>query len=140
MRRLPSQDPDDPDYRRLHYVRYADDWLVGFAGPKAEAEEIRARLRAFLREHLKLELSGEKTLVTHAGDKAARFLGYEISGMHADDKRDRRGRRSVNGHVMLQVPRCSAAVFPYERAFLCFYGRVERRVSRRYVFCGEPLR
>jgi group II intron reverse transcriptase/maturase len=105
MRRLPSQDPDDPDYRRLHYVRYADDWLVGFAGPKAEAEDIRARLRAFLREHLKLELSEEKTLVTHAGDEAARFLGDEISSMHADDKRDRRGRRSVNGHVMLKVPR-----------------------------------
>jgi group II intron reverse transcriptase/maturase len=105
VRRLPSQDPDDPTYRRLHYVRYADDWLLGFAGPKAEAEAIRARLRAFLRDHLALELSEEKTLITHAGDEAARFLGYEISSMHADDKLDHRGRRSVNGHVMLKVPR-----------------------------------
>jgi hypothetical protein len=105
VRRLPSQDPDDPTYRRLHYVRYADDWLLGFAGPKAEAEAIRARLRTFLRDHLALELSEEKTLITHAGDTAARFLGYEISGMHADDKLDHRGRRSVNGHVMLKVPR-----------------------------------
>ena len=44
-RQLPSQDPDDPAYRRLHYVRYADDWLLGFAGPKAEAETIKDRLR-----------------------------------------------------------------------------------------------
>jgi group II intron reverse transcriptase/maturase len=104
VRRLPSQVPDDPDYRRLHYVRYADDWLLGLAGPKAEAEEIKARLRTFLRDHLKLELAEDKTLITHAGSKAARFLGYEISSMHADDKRDSRGRRSVNGHMMLKVP------------------------------------
>jgi len=103
-RQLPSQDPDDPDYRRLHYVRYADDWLLGFAGPKAEAEEIKARLRTFLRENLALELSEEKTLLTHARSHAARFLGYEISSMHADDKRDARDRRSVNGHIMLKVP------------------------------------
>jgi hypothetical protein len=102
---LPSQDPDDPNYRRLHYVRYADDWLLGFTGPKAEAEAIKVRLRGFLRDDLKLELSQEKTLVTHAGSKAARFLGYEISSMHADDKRDHRDRRSVNGHIMLRVPR-----------------------------------
>ncbi|MDQ2924330.1 MAG: reverse transcriptase domain-containing protein [Acidobacteriota bacterium] len=104
MRQLPSQDPEDPNYRRLHYVRYADDWLIGFVGPKHEAEAIKARLRVFLRDHLKLELSEEKTLVTHARSQAARFLGYAISGMHADDKRDQRGRRSVNGHIMLKVP------------------------------------
>jgi len=103
-RQLPSQDPDDPNYRRLHYVRYADDWRLSFAGPKAEAEAIRERLRAFLRDHLKLELSEDKTLITHAASKAARFLGYKISSMHADDKRDYRGRRSVNGHIMLKVP------------------------------------
>jgi group II intron reverse transcriptase/maturase len=103
-RQLPSQDPADPHYRRLHYVRYADDWLLGFAGPKEEAEAIKERLRDYLRDHLKLELSEAKTLITHAGDKAARFLGYDISSMHADDKRDTRNRRSVNGHIILRVP------------------------------------
>jgi hypothetical protein len=104
LRRLPSQDPNDPDYRRLHYVRYADDVLLGFAGPKAEAEEIKERLRVFLHEHLKLELSETKTLITHAGDQAARFLGYAISSMHNDTKLDYRGRRIINGHIMLKVP------------------------------------
>src|SRR3954465_10677466 len=56
-RTLPSQDPDDPGYRRLRYVRYADDWLLGFAGPKHEAEQITAEIGRFLREELKLELS-----------------------------------------------------------------------------------
>lgn len=35
LRRMPTQDPDDPDYRRLRYVRYCDDFLLGFAGPNA---------------------------------------------------------------------------------------------------------
>lgn len=104
VRKLPSQDMADPTYRRLHYIRYADDWLLGFAGPKAEAEEIKAKLQSFLRDHLNLELSADKTLITHANDKAACFLGYEISSIHADDKRDQRDRRSINGHIMLKVP------------------------------------
>ncbi|MCX4774998.1 reverse transcriptase/maturase family protein [Streptomyces sp. NBC_01285] len=63
---IPSMDTHDPGYRRLRYVRYADDTLLGFAGPKAEAEEIKERLARFLHDDLKLELSPEKTLITHA--------------------------------------------------------------------------
>ena len=66
LRRLPSKDPMDPGYRRLQYVRYADDHILGFIGPKAEAEEIKAKLAAFLRETLGLELNQQKTLITHA--------------------------------------------------------------------------
>jgi hypothetical protein len=72
MRNLPSVDPDDPDFRRLRYVRYCDDHLLGFTGPKAEAEEIKQRLTQFLREDLKLELSRDKTLITPArSDRAS---------------------------------------------------------------------
>jgi group II intron reverse transcriptase/maturase len=102
-RALPSQDPDDPDYRRLRYVRYADDWLLGFAGPKHEAEQIRSRIGTFLRDELKLELSTSKTLITHATSQAARFLGYDIKTQHADTKITR-GRRAVNGAIGLFVP------------------------------------
>src|SRR5437588_2241528 len=85
-RQLPSGDPNDPEFRRLGYMRYADDTLLGFAGPKAEAEEIKRRMAEFLRDTLHLELSQEKTLITHATTQAARFLGYEIVTQHADDK------------------------------------------------------
>lgn len=102
-RTLPSQDPDDPDYRRLRYVRYADDWLLGFAGPRHEAEHIKSRIAAFLRDELKLELSQSKTLITHATSQAARFLGYDIKTQHADDKITR-GRRAVNDAIGLFVP------------------------------------
>jgi group II intron reverse transcriptase/maturase len=103
LRHLPSGDPNDPDYRRLKYVRYCDDFLLGFAGPKREAEEIKARIQSFLREQLRLELSQSKTLITHAASQAARFLGYEIRVQHADTKITS-GKRSANGRVGLFVP------------------------------------
>jgi group II intron reverse transcriptase/maturase len=103
-RTLPSQDPDDPGYRRLRYVRYCDDFLLGFAGPRREAEQIKEKIRMFLRGELALELSESKTLVTHAASQAARFLGYEIRTQHCDTKITA-GRRSVNGAIGLFVPK-----------------------------------
>ena len=103
-RQLPSQDPADPGYRRLRYIRYADDWLLGFAGPRREAEEIKSKIAAFLHQELKLELSQSKTLITHATSQAARFLGYEIRTQHSDVKITRR-RRAVNGAIGLFVPK-----------------------------------
>src|SRR5229473_2141361 len=112
--KLPAIDPQDPDYRRLKYCRYADDFALAFIGPKAEAEAIKQRLRAFLREELKLELSEEKTLITHARSDAAKFLGYEVTLLQNDMKRSRvkRGntqrsfdQRSINAGIGLRVPR-----------------------------------
>jgi group II intron reverse transcriptase/maturase len=107
--RMPSRDPHDPNYRRLKYCRYADDFLLGFVGPKAEAEEIKGLLKQFLREELKLELSSSKTLITHARSEAARFLGYEVTTIQSDTKRLRpkggRNRRNVNGTIGLRVPK-----------------------------------
>lgn len=103
MRSLTSQDPHDPGYRRLRYSRYADDHLLGFIGPKAEAEQIKDQLAALLRDELKLELSADKTLITHARTQAARYLSYEITTQHADNQITR-GRRTVNGSIGLRVP------------------------------------
>ena len=103
-RQVPSQDPADPGYRRLRYVRYADDWLLGFAGPRREAEDIKSKIAVFLRDELKLELSQSKTLITHATSQAARFLGYEIRAQHSDTKITR-NRRAVNGAIGLFVPK-----------------------------------
>ena len=120
LRGLPSGDPRDPGFRRLHYTRYADDHLLGFTGPRAEAEQIKDRLAAFLRDDLKLELSPEKTLITHARTGAARFLGYEITTQHS------RCRRKVNGVIALRVPRqvIKAKCAPYFKL-----GKPERRTE-----------
>src|SRR5215216_2882258 len=77
-RKLPSQDPNDEGYRKLRYTRYADDFLLGYTGTKDEAEEMKRKIKEWLRDNLKLDLSDEKTLITHARTQAARFLGYDI--------------------------------------------------------------
>jgi group II intron reverse transcriptase/maturase len=116
MRCLPAKDPMDPSYRRLRYIRYADDHLLGFTGPKAEAEEIKAKLAVFLREQLALELNASKTLITHARTRAARFLGYEITVQYSSTKLTQ-GRRAANGKVALRVPLevIAAKCAPYRR-------------------------
>jgi group II intron reverse transcriptase/maturase len=100
---LPSSDPSDPAYRRLRYIRYADDVLLGFAGPRSEAEEIKREIGAFLWEELKLELSEEKTVITHGRTGAAHFLGYDITTLH-NDRKQTRGHRSINGGIGFQIP------------------------------------
>jgi group II intron reverse transcriptase/maturase len=161
---LPSQDPQDPGYRRLRYCRYADDTLLGFAGPRAEAEEIRDRLAAFLREELKLELSPGKTLITHARSQRARFLGYEIAVAGSDHRTrrpsatDRRNRRSVNGAVTLHVPAAvvKAKSAPYlgrgqpacrtpmvndsDYDIVARYGAEYRGIVQYYLLAGDVFR
>src|SRR5947209_4457288 len=105
---LPSIETHDPNYRRLRYCRYADDFALAFIGSKEEAEEIKHQLRMFLLEELKLNLSEEKTLVTHARSQAATFLGYEITTLQSNSKqyRDKNGRRNrrINGNIGFRVP------------------------------------
>ncbi|WP_440107911.1 reverse transcriptase domain-containing protein [Streptosporangium sp. H16] len=154
---LPSADPGDPGYRRLRYCRYADDHLLGFTGPKAEAEEIKQRLATFLRDELKLELSADKTLITHARTGAARFLGYEITIQHNDSKTTRR-RRTVNGQVALRVPLdvVKAKTAPYLRrgkpakqkaltngsdyTIVATYGAIYRGIVQYYLMAGDVFR
>lgn len=103
MRTIPALDHYDPKFRRLRYVRYADDFLLGFAGPHSEAEKIKELLRNFLRDNLKLEMSEEKTKITHARSSAARFLGYDVHTLY-DDQKVANSRRSINGRTGLRVP------------------------------------
>lgn len=98
-RTLPVYDVHDPEYKRLKYVRYADDFILSHIGTHAEAEEIKERIREWTQINLKLELSEDKTLITHAATKAARFLGYEVIVQSSES------RRSVNGAIALRVPK-----------------------------------
>lgn len=101
--KLPSVDLRDPEYRRLKYVRYADDWLLGFTGPREEAEQIKQLIKQFLHDKMKLNLSEEKTLITHAKTETACFLGYEITTSQ-DDTRQTKKKRSINGCIRLRIP------------------------------------
>jgi group II intron reverse transcriptase/maturase len=111
-RTVPTRDPNDENYRRLRYIRYADDFALGFIGPKSEAEAIKQKISDFL-QTIHLTLSSEKTLITHAVNSRARFLGYEIYIARNDSRLTayhsplgaRRKSRGVNGKVMLSVPK-----------------------------------
>lgn len=99
------QEPMDTEYRRIQYVRYADDFLIGIIGSKTECITIKADIAKFMAEKLRLELSEEKTLITNAHDKA-KFLGYEIFVRDCSFRhKDRKGviRRFGKGSVMLHV-------------------------------------
>lgn len=103
-RNIPSIDTKNAEYRRLKYVRYCDDFILGFNGSKQEAKEIKAEIATWIKANLKLELSEEKTLITHATTTAAKFLGYDIKVQKANDYVDPTGRRGANGVVALFVP------------------------------------
>ena len=75
---IPYSNPMDSNYKRLTYVRYADDFLIGVIGSKYDARNIKETLTEYLMETLQLELSQEKTLITHASENHAGFLGYNI--------------------------------------------------------------
>lgn len=104
--KIPAKDPMDAKYRRIQYVRYADDFLVGVIGSKADAEAVKADIGRFLADALKLTLSPAKTLVTHGQDKA-RFLGYDVTiGHNLTTRRTVRGPMRVFSHrVQLYAPK-----------------------------------
>jgi group II intron reverse transcriptase/maturase len=96
---LPSRDPKDDSYRRLVYVRYADDFVMGVIGTKDDARNIKQQVGAFL-QTMKLTMSAEKTKITHATTGRARFLGYDIhkhNGKHP--------HRHLSGRIQLNVPK-----------------------------------
>ncbi|MCY4061938.1 MAG: reverse transcriptase domain-containing protein [Chloroflexi bacterium] len=130
MRKLPVNDPNDPNFRRLKYVRYADDFLLGVIGSKENAEEVKEKVRAKLSE-IHLTMNDEKTLVTHARTKRARFLGFDVGITKHNSTRmqsvvtngRRHRRRTATSKVVLTVPK-----------------EVVTKWTRKYSNKGKPTR
>ena len=107
LRTIPYGDPMDNKYRRIVYVRYADDFLIGVIGSKADAKQVKADVGMFISKNLHLEMSAEKTLITHGND-FAHFLGYEITASSEQNStRMKTGytKRSYTGRIKLYVPK-----------------------------------
>ncbi len=137
MLSTPHKDAMDADFRRMQYVRYADDFLISVIGSKSECETIKADITQFMREQLKLELSDEKTLITHAQDKA-KFLGYEIFIRKSDAvKRNKDGvlKRDFNDAVVLTL---NSAVIQKK---LTEYNALEvRNIDGKDIWWSKPRR
>ena len=74
---MPAKNWFDAKFRRLLFCRYADDFLIGVIGSKADAQEVMQQVTEFLRDRLKLEASAEKSKVSNASEGAV-FLGHRI--------------------------------------------------------------
>lgn len=107
LRTVPYGDPMDSSYKRIVYVRYADDFLIGVIGSKKDAEKVKTDIGKFLKDRLKLDMSEKKTLITHGND-FAHFLGYNITtSTEQNSTRMKNGhtRRSYAGRIKLYVPK-----------------------------------
>ena len=109
MMELPYKDPMDENYKRIQYVRYADDFIIGVIGSKEDCLNIKHDIKTFLEQELKIELSDEKTLITHSS-KRARFLGYDIKISH-DNKTT---KYTASGHKQRTRTMSCELLLPHE--------------------------
>src|SRR5260221_7135394 len=132
MRKLPSLDTHDPNFVRVKYARYADDWLIGVTGPHQLAEEIKERVGQFLKSRLNLTLSVEKTRITQARTEEATFLGYQIR-LGRSDKEPKQTlstnasgksfkRRSTGMQIVLKAPMEKLVQRLYQKGFCDKHG------------------
>lgn len=122
QREISSTQTHDPNYRRLRYVRYADDFLIGIIGPKSDAQMMKSDIELFLKEKLNLQISPSKTGVKHAKEEGTRFLGYDlkVSGkQRLRKKSDRFTVKSRSGANLIQpsIPRDRMVKFCKEKGY-----------------------
>lgn len=140
---MPATDPMDPEFRRLRYVRYADDFLMGVIGSKEDCRQILKAVTAFLETELKLQISEEKSGIRNASDGSI-FLGHSVqtctsskviktrSGKH----RRVTMRRTMNSIIQLSVPRNKIVAFAKRQE----YGHYELRYPlhrARFLHCDS---
>lgn len=77
-RRITPVLTDDPNFRQLQYVRYADDFIIGVTGPRELAVRVKMLITRFLKQRLRLQLNDDKTVITQISKKGVPFLGYTI--------------------------------------------------------------
>jgi group II intron reverse transcriptase/maturase len=93
---------NDPSFRRMRYVRYADDFLIGIIGSREDCVHLRAEIKEFLAKELNLSLNLDKTKITHAVKNSALFLGYKV---HMSDVKRFIIKKDDEGKTRRRVPR-----------------------------------
>ncbi|AOY77257.1 reverse transcriptase/maturase family protein [Clostridium formicaceticum] len=136
LKTLKTYEQMDEDHRRMKYVRYADDFLIGIIGTKEDAEKVKEELKSFLNNKLKLTLSQEKTLITHNSEKA-RFLGYDVFVNTNEDlliKRNFQGRKEVAktgvNSIKLSLPHDKLVNFMMKNGYIKEDDKVWKPVHR----------
>jgi len=99
IRKIPSKKSMDPEYKKMHYVRYADDFRISVIGSVEDTKHLKEKVKAFLKEERKLTLNEDKTIITKSTSKAF-FLGTEISRSDGAEKKviqNERGKKTRIG-------------------------------------------
>lgn len=108
LRKVPSRDPLDPNFTRVRYVRYADDFLISIIDTKKLAIEIKKIIGEFLEKELNLKMNESQTLITHASKDKAFFLGTYICWKATPNRKVvliKGGKKSrLTARITLQAP------------------------------------
>nr|NP_150408.1 hypothetical protein PylioMp37 [Pylaiella littoralis]CAC50849.1 orf748 [Pylaiella littoralis] len=160
---IPSADPLDPNFKRLRYVRYADDFLIGIIGSKTDGICLIKELKEFLHDILKLDLNLTKTKLTHTMSEKPYFLGtwvkiIPVSGFQIKknksgkitrvssrpqlrfllkllvDRLERKGFLSAKSHTPTRQG-WLVAFTPYQ--IVDYYNRVYMGLSNYYSFADD---
>lgn len=109
---------------KIAYIRYADDFIIGITGEKAQAQELKELVLAtgqnktplwclvklFLKEELKIELNEEKTKITNIKHKKIKFLGTYIKHRARNNRhliiRSKTGsiQRTIGNSIIMEAP------------------------------------
>lgn len=108
MQQHPATLDMDGDFKRMRYVRYADDFLIGVIGSKEDCVKAKEDIKNFLLDKLKLELSDEKTLITNGHDRA-KFLGYEVT-----IRKTNKTRKNKKGIAIRSLDHKTVLLLPFE--------------------------
>ena len=128
--KCPATLSHDPNFRRMRFIRYCDDFVIGIIGSKSEARQILTDLTNFVTQTLKMELAPEKTGIVH-GSEGTRFLGYDIKMKSAPNRlvKAKLGvkRTMSGGTATLEWPMESALKFAWERGYIT---DIQKRTTR----------
>lgn len=107
--KTPSVEAMDKEYKRMVYSRYADDFIIGVIGSKAEAIEIASKVQCFINDVLKLQIADDKFNIVHAR-KGVRYLGFDVKSysgkkiLKIDNKFSKSAKRTVKERMQILVP------------------------------------
>nr|YP_009495511.1 reverse transcriptase [Psammoneis japonica]AWQ64241.1 reverse transcriptase [Psammoneis japonica] len=127
-------DKNDPKFSRLYYVRYADDFILGYVGTKKTANEIYKVIQNFLKEKLLFKCNKSKTGVVHSSVHT-KYLGTLICWMPGYRKRmkDHKSLISRSSMSSLNRPSLTAPIKDiFERFIEKGYG-VRRKSNKKLV-------
>lgn len=68
----------DPDFKKLEYIRYVDDLIIGVRGSKKDCAKLIVRIKEFLKDEMNLELPESKTKIRNFKNEHAEFLSVRL--------------------------------------------------------------